>query len=180
MEIPYAFVDAFIQRPLAGNPIAIVPHAETLDEPTMQRIAGELNQAATTFILPPKNGSADRSLRSFTATGEEIFGAGHNSLGAWWWLAESGDLTLDEGRNYFAPSYYIEGLLYNVPDEKFSNCLGDTFCDAINWIQKEADKTKFLTANEQYYLLRDGAKTCWSPADGEAFINAAIELWKNW
>jgi len=79
-----------------------------------------------------------------------------------------------------APSYYIEGLLYNVPDGKFSNCLGDTFCDAINWIQQEADKTKLVTANEQFYLFRDGVKTCWAPGDGEAFLNAAIKLWKNW
>jgi trans-2,3-dihydro-3-hydroxyanthranilate isomerase len=101
MQIPFAFVDAFSERPLAGNPVAIVPHTETLDEPTMQRIAGELNQVTTTFILPPKNDFADWSLRSFTTGGHEVFGAGHNSLGAWWWLAESANLMLGEGRNHF-------------------------------------------------------------------------------
>jgi Phenazine biosynthesis-like protein/Di-haem cytochrome c peroxidase len=55
MQIRYAFVDAFTEGPLAGNPVAIVPHAETLDEPTMRRIAGEFDQVAATFILPPKN-----------------------------------------------------------------------------------------------------------------------------
>jgi hypothetical protein len=55
MQIRYAFVDAFTEGPLAGNPVAIVSHAETLDEPTMRRIAGEFDQVATTFILPPKN-----------------------------------------------------------------------------------------------------------------------------
>jgi hypothetical protein len=87
------------------------------------------------------------------------------------------DGLLEAGR---APSYYIEGLLYNVPDDKFTSCLGDTFCNAINWLQQEADKTQLVTANEQYYLLRENAKTCWKPTDGEAFINAAIEMWKNW
>jgi trans-2,3-dihydro-3-hydroxyanthranilate isomerase len=101
MQIRYAFVDAVRERPLAGNPVAIVPHTVALDEPTMRRIAGELNQVATTFILPPKNDFADWSLRSFTAAGHEVFGAGHNSLSAWWWLAESGNLTLGEGRNHF-------------------------------------------------------------------------------
>lgn len=101
MQIPYAFVDSFTELPLAGNAVAIVPHAETLDEPTMRRIAGELNQVATTFILPPKNDFADWSLRSFTTAGQEVFGAGYNSLGAWWWLAESGNLMLGEGRNHF-------------------------------------------------------------------------------
>ena len=101
MQIRYAFVDVFAERSLAGNPVALVPHAETLDEPTMRRIAAELNQVATTFILPPKNDFADWSLRSFTTDGHEVFGAGHNSLGAWWWLAESGNLMLGEGRNHF-------------------------------------------------------------------------------
>jgi trans-2,3-dihydro-3-hydroxyanthranilate isomerase len=101
MQIRYAFVDAFTECPLAGSPVAIVPYAETLDEPTMRRIAGELNQVATTFILPPKNDFADWSLRSFTTAGHEVFGAGHNSLGAWWWLAKSGNLMLGEGRNHF-------------------------------------------------------------------------------
>jgi PhzF family phenazine biosynthesis protein len=35
---------------------------------------------------------ADRKLRSFTASGAEVVGAGHNALGAWLWLAELGKL----------------------------------------------------------------------------------------
>lgn len=84
---------------------------------------------------------------------------------------------LDAG---IAPSYYLEGLLYNVPNGKFSNSYGDTFVAAINWIQTEADKIKLVTANEQFYLLRDGVKTCWPKADAEQFLKAAIRLWKEW
>ncbi len=84
---------------------------------------------------------------------------------------------LDQG---MAPSYYLEGLLYNVPDGKFSTSYGDTFVNAINWIQKEADKTSLVTANEQFYLLRDGVKTCWPKANAEQFLEAAIRLWNEW
>ncbi len=101
MQIPFYFVDVFAERPLTGNPLAVVPHAEVLDDVMMQRIAGELNQAETTFIVPPRDKSAHRRLRSFTAPGHDIFGAGHNSLGAWWWLAESKQLTLTDGANHF-------------------------------------------------------------------------------
>jgi trans-2,3-dihydro-3-hydroxyanthranilate isomerase len=101
MQIPFYFVDVFAERPLTGNPLAVIPHAEVLEDATMQRIAGELNQAETTFILPARNKSADWRLRCFTAPGHEIFGAGHNSLGAWWWLAESGELKLSDGSNHF-------------------------------------------------------------------------------
>ena len=101
MQISFYFVDVFAEQPLTGNPLAFVPHAEALEDATMQRIAAELNQAETTFIFPARNKSADRRLRSFTAPGHEVFGAGHNSLGAWWWLAESGELKLSDGRNHF-------------------------------------------------------------------------------
>lgn len=56
----------------------------------MRRIAGEFNQAETTFVMPSDR--ADLKLRSFTAAGVEVGGAGHNALGAWLWLAEDGKL----------------------------------------------------------------------------------------
>jgi PhzF family phenazine biosynthesis protein len=100
-KIPFAFVDVFSARPLEGNPLAVVPDADSLDEATMRRIAREFNQSETTFLLKPAEDDADWHLRSFTAAGHEVTGAGHNALGAWWWLAVSGRLTLREGRNAF-------------------------------------------------------------------------------
>jgi PhzF family phenazine biosynthesis protein len=68
----------------------VVQDADELSDEQMRRIAGEFNQAETTFIL--RSSRADRKLRSFTASGAEVFGAGHNALGAWLWLGEHGDL----------------------------------------------------------------------------------------
>jgi hypothetical protein len=79
-----------------------------------------------------------------------------------------------------APSYYIEGLLYNVPDEKFTNDYEDCFVNAINWIQQDADKSKLLCANEQYYLLWENSPTSWPKANCEAFLKAITDLWNNW
>jgi hypothetical protein len=78
-----------------------------------------------------------------------------------------------------APSYYIEALLYNVPADKFTASYGDTFVNTIKWIQT-TDRTRLLCANEQYYLLRDNSKTCWAPADCDAFLEAVVKLWNNW
>ena len=88
---------------------------------------------------------------------------------------------VDEGllESGVAPSYYIEGLLYNVPSGHFGTSYQDCFINAFNWIQKEANKENLLCANEQYYLLRDGYPTCWSKADGDAFIEAVIKLWND-
>jgi PhzF family phenazine biosynthesis protein len=41
-------------------------------------------------------------LRSFTPSGAEVFGAGHNTLGAWWWLAVAGRLDLQDGKTELA------------------------------------------------------------------------------
>ena len=79
-----------------------------------------------------------------------------------------------------APSYYLEGLLYNVPSDKFATSFEDCFVNAINWIQNEADKSELVCANEQYYLLRDNTHTCWPNANCEAFLNSAIRLWNDW
>ena len=92
--VPFFLVDVFAREPLAGNPLAVVADAEELDPGIMERIAREFNQSETTFILPATAPGADWRLRSFTAAGIEVFGVGHNSLGAWWWLAESGRLPL--------------------------------------------------------------------------------------
>lgn len=85
-----AIVDVFADRPLSGNPLAVVENAEDLDVAVLRNIAREFNQAETTFLLP--SARADWRLRSFTANGSEIYGAGHNALGAWLWLANDGRL----------------------------------------------------------------------------------------
>jgi hypothetical protein len=45
-----------------------------------------------------------------------------------------------------APSYYIEGLLYNAPNEQFGGIYTDTFCNCVNWLAK-ADKSKLVCAS---------------------------------
>jgi len=137
VQVPFYCVDVFAEQPLTGNPLSIVPDAQSLDESTMKRIAGELNQAETTFISPSKN--ANWRLRSFTASGHEVFGAGHNSLGAWWWLADSGKLKLEDGSNWFTQEIgdqvlsvevrcergHLEGVVLTQSSPVFGNMLVD-------------------------------------------------------
>ena len=101
-DLAFYWVDVFTAEPFAGNPLAVVPDADGMDASTMRRMARELNQSETTFLMsPPAASGAHWKLRSFTAAGVEVFGAGHNALGAWWWLAEAGRLRLDEERMVF-------------------------------------------------------------------------------
>lgn len=86
----YAVVDVFADQALAGNPLAVVTDADDLDAVRMAAIAVEFNLSETTFVSRPTLDGADFRLRSFTPGGEEVHGAGHNALGAWWWLARTG------------------------------------------------------------------------------------------
>ena len=99
--IRFALVDVFTDVPLAGNPLAVVPYVPELDDAVLARLAREFNQSETTFLLPPALAGADWRLRSFTPAGVEVFGAGHNALGASWWLAVEGVLPLTERRGAF-------------------------------------------------------------------------------
>jgi hypothetical protein len=86
------------------------------------------------------------------------------------------DRLIQEGS---APSYFLEGLFYNVPDDKFGGRYSDTFVSAINWII-QADRSKFICANEQHSLLGDSGTACWPSRNCDLFLNALVKLWTDW
>jgi PhzF family phenazine biosynthesis protein len=81
MNIPFFQVDAFAERPLAGNPAAVMPLERWLDDDLMQAIAAENNLSETAFTVPSETGDADYQLRWFTPT-TEVELCGHASLAA--------------------------------------------------------------------------------------------------
>jgi hypothetical protein len=78
-----------------------------------------------------------------------------------------------------APSYFLKGLLYNVPNEKFGGSYQDTIVAGVNWIL-EADRSKFVCANEQYYLVRNNVAETSPVANCDRFLEAVKQLWKDW
>ena len=89
MKYPFYQVDVFTGSPLGGNPLAVFPDAEGLDNETMQMIAREMNLSETTFIFPHGNLPVDFSIRIFTPEKELPF-AGHPTLGTAHILREAG------------------------------------------------------------------------------------------
>ncbi|MGN8064860.1 nucleotidyltransferase domain-containing protein [Ralstonia sp. 22111] len=83
---------------------------------------------------------------------------------------------LDEGA---APSYYIEGLLWNVPVECFGNSYQDSMIKCVNWLL-QADRSKFICANKQYMLLDGNPDVTWTAAKCDDFLRGLIKLWKEW
>ena len=80
-ELAFFQVDAFAERPLTGNPAAVMPLERWLDDGTLQAIAAENNLSETAFTVPSKSGEADFDLRWFTPT-TEVDLCGHATLAA--------------------------------------------------------------------------------------------------
>ncbi len=82
-------VDVFTDRRFGGNPLAVFPEAQGLDDATMQALAAELNLSETSFVLPPEDPANTARVRIFNRQHEMPF-AGHPSIGTAWVLARQG------------------------------------------------------------------------------------------
>jgi predicted PhzF superfamily epimerase YddE/YHI9 len=80
-SLPFFQVDAFAERPLTGNPAAVMTLERWLDDGLMQAIAGENNLSETAFTVPSEGADADFDLRWFTPT-SEVDLCGHATLAA--------------------------------------------------------------------------------------------------
>lgn len=78
----------------------------------------------------------------------------------------------------FAPSYFLECLLYNVPDSAFQLGFQDTYCSVVNWMS-QSDLARLVCQNEQMYLFGSSPQQ-WSLNDAKALVNQFITLWHNW
>jgi PhzF family phenazine biosynthesis protein len=79
-ELPFFQVDAFADRPFAGNPAAVLPLEEWLPDEILQAIAMENNLSETAFTVPAASDpEVDYELRWFTPTVEVVL-CGHATL----------------------------------------------------------------------------------------------------
>lgn len=74
-------VDVFTDKPLKGNPLAVVVAADGLSDDAMASLANWTNLSETTFLLKPTVPTADYRVRIFTPESELPF-AGHPTLGS--------------------------------------------------------------------------------------------------
>ena len=86
----------------------------------------------------------------------------------------------DRGRisSSLAPSYFLECVLYNVPDSGFAGSYQDAFCGVVNWLAK-ADMTKFVCQNGLMPLFGPSQEQ-WSVQSAAAVVTAFIDLWNGW
>jgi hypothetical protein len=80
------------------------------------------------------------------------------------------------------PSYFVECLLYNLPDNCFWGNFQNIYYSVTNWLNDKFNQNQineFICQNEMFYLF--GTDTVqWNVYYARQFVTALIELWNNW
>jgi hypothetical protein len=82
-------------------------------------------------------------------------------------------------RDGVAPSYYIEGLLSNIPEPNFVARHDATVLNCLRWLYA-CDRSTLRCAHRMSLLIGDNSPIAWPLASCNAFINGAANLWDNW
>jgi PhzF family phenazine biosynthesis protein len=100
MGLTITQVDAFTDKPFAGNPAAVCVLPEPRDENWMQTVAREMNLSETAFLHRHDDGF---NLRWFTPA-VEVALCGHATLASAHVLWETGELKSDEQARFYTQS----------------------------------------------------------------------------
>jgi PhzF family phenazine biosynthesis protein len=124
MAVPIFVVDAFTDRPFAGNPAGVCPLDRPADEDWMQHVAAEMNLSETAFLVPEDDG---HRLRWFTPTLEVVL-CGHATLAGAHVLWETGRLPADAPARFHTRSGLLtaarsgDGITLDFPAEMPTPC----------------------------------------------------------
>ncbi len=103
MGIAITQVDAFTDRPFAGNPAAVCILSEAPEESWMRDVAREMNLSETAFLVPREDGY---NLRWFTPA-VEVDLCGHATLASAHVLWEEGHLAADAQARFHTRSGWL-------------------------------------------------------------------------
>lgn len=88
---------------------------------------------------------------------------------------------IDDGKlqDGVAPSYYIEGLLWNAPEANFGKDYNTTLFNCLKWMSTVGEDA-LSCPNGMSWLIGDNSQTKWPATNYRAFKAAVIDLWNNW
>ena len=105
--IPYSLVDAFTDRPYSGNPAVVCILPAWKDDPWLQNVAAEMNQAETAFLVQSASGY---DLRWLTPK-MEVDLCGHATLASAHVLWQSGNVDPSEAIHFSTRSGILTALM---------------------------------------------------------------------
>lgn len=82
-----------------------------------------------------------------------------------------------------APSYFVQCLLYNIPDYIFSSSYREIVESILNWLSESLYDVdiyrNFVSQNEIVPLFGEGSDK-WNIYDARKFVNSLIRMWNEW
>ncbi len=78
-----------------------------------------------------------------------------------------------------APSYYIEGLLYNAPNPYFGTNYATTFYNVFQWLWN-IDRGTLTCAHGLDPLIGEGSPTAWPAQNCTDYLMAVAACWNDW
>jgi PhzF family phenazine biosynthesis protein len=168
-SIPIYIVDAFTDKPFAGNPAAVCLLPQTYDDHVLQSIAAEMNLSETAFLLSleqkPVKESKTFSLRWFTPK-VEVSLCGHATLATAAVLfhdtgistdeikfdTKSGTLTAKKDRNGILLDFPTDDPVPTKPDKVLLKAMG--IADFKNAGYAEKGKKLLIHVSDETVLTR--------------------------
>lgn len=153
MSLSLAVIDAFAERPYAGNPAAICMMTEMLTDQALWRIAAEMNLSETAFLLPEHD---HWRLRWFTPTAEVDL-CGHATLAAAHWLVETGRAAAGDQIAFHTRSGLLtatvgrDGVTLDFPAEPVA--AADPPPELLQALGLDRSQVRFVGRNRFDYLL---------------------------
>lgn len=130
MTIPFFQVDAFAQRPLTGNPAAVMPLEHWLEDDVLQAIAAENNLSETAFTVPSSTSDSDFDLRWFTPAAEVEL-CGHATLAAGHILMTGEKVRFSTKSGILAVTRHEDLLELDMRAAKLSEVRDPDLCNAL-------------------------------------------------
>lgn len=83
-------------------------------------------------------------------------------------------------RDHQAPSYFLQGLLWNVPTELFGPDRSATYLGVVNWLHYNRAYLHQFRCQNNRQLLCGLMPEQWNLSDAYASLDAFGQLWNNW
>lgn len=77
-----------------------------------------------------------------------------------------------------APSYFLEGMLWNVPSEHFGGSFQENIGACIDWLEG-CNPDDLTCGSGLHWLVRDGVSTSWEGIDYLRFLSSLRTFWSS-
>lgn len=79
-----------------------------------------------------------------------------------------------------SPSYYIECLIYNVPDKHFKGTPSEIYPKVVTYLQSIQDSLRSMKCQNGINSMFNRKGNKWSIGNAKLFISQCVHIWNDW